>query len=329
LIGRSPFVFNSPLPFPDSGMLLRGSVNLRDTKPTASTHERLIRAVCVINTYSDCNVSRKFIWSQSHTNMKYLIPLLAFLLIGCDGEKSNEPTNPNLEYKIEGDTVTITHCVYGASGELIIPSVIEGNPVTSIGYNAFSKRYSLKSITIPDCVTNIGEKAFYNCTSLTSITIGNGVTSIGDWAFAYCTSLTRIKIPDSVTSIGEDAFSGTSLTRITIPDGVTSIGWGAFSDCTNLTRITIPDGVTSIGQSAFWSCPSLKSITIGNGVTSIGDGAFSNCTSLTSVTFLGNAPKISNDAFEQSSPTIYRKADAKGWGDTFAGRPVKLITEKP
>jgi hypothetical protein len=44
------------------------------------------------------------------------------------------------------------------------------------------------------------------------------------------------------------------------------------------------------------------------------------------VTFLGDAPKVS---FSSSSPTIYRKADAKGWGDTLAGRPVKLITEKP
>ena len=34
---------NSPLPFPDSGMLLRGSVNLRDTKPASSTHEEVSR----------------------------------------------------------------------------------------------------------------------------------------------------------------------------------------------------------------------------------------------------------------------------------------------
>ena len=48
--------------------------------------------------------------------MKYLIPLLAFLLIGCDGEKSNETNppeavsvNPNLKYSIKGpDAVTIT-----------------------------------------------------------------------------------------------------------------------------------------------------------------------------------------------------------------------------
>ena len=45
--------------------------------------------------------------------------------------------------------------------------------------------------------------------------------------------------------------------------------------------------------------------------------------------FLGDAPKIENDAFLGSSPTIYREADAKGWSDTFAGRPVKLLTEKP
>ncbi|MDB4660410.1 hypothetical protein OAE70_00740, partial [bacterium] len=80
--------------------------------------------------------------------MKHLIPLLAFsFLIGCDGEKSNvapskdspkeaasetKPTdavsveNPNLKYVIESDVVTITRCKTRVSGELIIPSVIEG-----------------------------------------------------------------------------------------------------------------------------------------------------------------------------------------------------------
>ncbi|MDB4388805.1 leucine-rich repeat domain-containing protein [Akkermansiaceae bacterium] len=469
--------------------------------------------------------------------MKHLISLLAFsFLIGCDGEKSNEPTNPNLEYKIEGDTVTITRCKKRASGELIIPSVIEGNPVTSIGDWAFNGCRALTSITIPDDVSSIGERAFFNCTSLTSISIPDGVTSIGesgflacrsltsitipdsvtsigdwafsgcgltritipdsvtsiwrsafygctslttievgaanvnytdvngvlfnkektllhtypadktgdnyvipdgvtsigDWAFRRCTSLTSITIPDGVTSIGKNAFdktrisydytdnrlnylfsrsgqiaylidgsnaSGsviiptsvngaqikliaddafnrcTNLTSITIPDGVTSIGLRSFFRCTNLTSITIgdgvtsigrsafggcksltsitipnsvtnigiaafgncdsltsitiPDGVTSIGDNAFGSCRSLTKITISNGVTSIGEKAFWNCTSLSAITFLGDIPKIEDNAFEKSSPTIYRKPDAKGWGDTLAGRPVKLITEKP
>ncbi|MDA7508984.1 leucine-rich repeat protein [Akkermansiaceae bacterium] len=133
-----------------------------------------------------------------------------------------------------------------------------------------------------------------------------------------------------VTSIGDGAFRGcTSLTSIVIPDGVTSIGEAAFAHCRGLTSITIPDDVPSIGYQAFEHCVSLKSITIPDSVTSIRHRAFRYCTSLTSVTFLGDAPKIGDNAFQLSSPTIYRKADAKGWGDTLADRPVKLIGEAP
>ena len=50
---------------------------------------------------------------------------------------------------------------------------------------------------------------------------------------------------------------------------------------------------------------------------------------LTSVTFLGDAPKEGKEVFKKANPTIYRKPEAKGWGDTFGGRPVKLISENP
>ena len=87
--------------------------------------------------------------------------------------------------------------------------------------------------------------------------------------------------------------------------------------------------VTSIWTFAFQECTRLTSVKIGNGVTSIGGAAFTECTNLSAVTFLGDATKIGDNAFQLSSPTIYREADAKGWGDTLAGRPEKLITEKP
>ena len=87
--------------------------------------------------------------------------------------------------------------------------------------------------------------------------------------------------------------------------------------------------VTSIEQGAFEDCFSLTSITIPEGVTSIGDLAFFFCSSLTAVTFLGDAPKAGERVFSSATPTIYRKPEAKGWGETFDGRPVKLISEEP
>ena len=87
--------------------------------------------------------------------------------------------------------------------------------------------------------------------------------------------------------------------------------------------------VTSIGEVAFQDCKSLTSVTIPDSVTSIGNEAFYGCTSLTTVTFLGDAPKEGKEIFSRSTPTIYRKAEAKGWGDTWGKRPVKLISEKP
>jgi len=212
-----------------------------------------------------------------------------------------------LKYQIEGDTTTITDCAGGASGKLVIPAAFEGKSVTSIG-----------------------KRAFVGCRKLTRITIGNGVTSIGEMAFYNCEGLTSLTIPDGVTSIGSVAFQGcTSLKSITIPDGVTSIGWGAFVGCTSLMSLTIPDSVTSIGKNTFVHCTSLASITIGDSVTSIEGLAFWQCNTLTTVTFLGDAPKVAKDALEGSSSIIYRKPAAKGWGDTFGGRPDKLISEKP
>ena len=70
-------------------------------------------------------------------------------------------------------------------------------------------------------------------------------------------------------------------------------------------------------------------ITIPASVTSFGDYAFGYCTNLTAVTFFGDAPKAGEEVFKDATPTIYRKPEAKGWGETFADRPVKLISEKP
>jgi len=138
--------------------------------------------------------------------MKTLQALLAILV--CAFLPLHAAGLDDLTYTTTDGKVTITDCDTAATGELVIPNTIEGNPVTSIGDYAFAPCSSLTSITIPDSVKTIGNEAFAYCTVLTSITIGNSVTSIGGGAFEGCTSLTSITIPDRFSGY----YSGIGLT---------------------------------------------------------------------------------------------------------------------
>ena len=136
-------------------------------------------------------------------------------------------------------------------------------------------------------------------------------------AFSQCSSCT----PD-YTCVA-DGFP--VLCPSVLPDGTTGEEYLATATFNMPGSVVDPgSGITATLESI-----TITSITIHDSVTLINGNAFYGCSSLTSVTFLGDAPKIEDRAFENSAPTIYRKADAKGWGDTLAGRPVKLITEKP
>ena len=66
----------------------------------------------------------------------------------------------------------------------------------------------------------------------------------------------------------------------------------------------------------------------GKGVAQ-GVEVFKNCNNLTIVTFLRDRPKAGEKVFSGASPTVYRQLGTKGWGKTWGGRPVKLISEKP
>ncbi len=284
--------------------------------------------------------------------MKFIhIPTFAavvMLLFGGVNEVNADP----LTYRVAGGKVSIVSCDKNASGELVIPSIYEGKPVTNIGgsafYNcsritsaripdsvtrigssAFSGCSRLTSVRIPDSVTYIGDRAFRYCGNLTSVTIGNSVTSIEGWTFDYCGSLTSVRIPESVTSIGKKAFAHCSgLTSVRISESVTSIGDLAFYDCTELTSVTIPDSVTSIGSRAFEYC-GLTSVIIGDSVTSIGWNAFVYCSSLESITFRGNAPTRHTFSGVSDFAKIFIIPGATGFGETFGGLPVVYKTVLP
>ncbi len=230
-------------------------------------------------------------------------------------------------------TITITGYT-GPGGEVTIPSIITGLPVTGIGDYAFEYCYSLTSLVLPNSLTDIGDFAFSTCTSLTNFTIPTSVTSIGNDAFWQCFSLTSVAIPNGVTRIGDGAFLACrSLTNAMIGNNVTNIGSRTFFGCTSLSVITVdtlnpaystldgvlfdkrqttllqypggrtgtytvPNPVASIAVYAFAGCDRLTSVTIPNGLTNIGDHALQYCSGLTSVTMGSSVTTIGQGTFE-------------------------------
>lgn len=225
-----------------------------------------------------------------------------------------------LRYEIIDGEITVTGCSQSARGNIEIPSIIDGYPVTDIATFAFTESDEITGVTIPYSMKNINSWTFAGCENLTEVIIPDSVTDIGEWAFYNCRKLSEITIPSSVTSIGDFAFSSciavseikvdeenevfvsdengvlytkdkkqllqfplnSKLTEYAIPDGVVSIGAGAFMEC-GLTNVTIPDSVVSIGNSAFGGCSELTSIAIPRRVKSIGVEAFAACDKLTEI----------------------------------------------
>ena len=108
-------------------------------------------------------------------------------------------------YSTDGTNVTIMGYT-GTCANIVIPNIINSQPVRSIGTSAFYS-FPLTSITIPNTVTSIGHLAFMGCTNLTTITIGNSVVSIGDLAFWGCSSLAGVYCKGGMPGVGAFAFN--------------------------------------------------------------------------------------------------------------------------
>ena len=265
------------------------------TSPANGSALTTAGTITVTVSYTEGALTKNNTFTVTVTAVDPGIPTLAYELI-----------NNRTAYRVRKGTVT--------GGDVVIPSVYNGLPVTEIGSasnetdtGAFSGT-NITSVTIPSSVTSIDTGAFRGCDSLTSVNIAEGVMSIGYYAFSSCNSLTNITVPASVTSIGYGAFEWCpSLISIVVDEANFSY---ASQDgilynkaktrliqtpCGISGAVIIPADVTSIGSEAFRWC-NITSVTIPDSMTSIENGAFAD-TSLTGVTIPASVTYISAWAF--------------------------------
>jgi len=86
-----------------------------------------------------------------------------------------------------------------------IGTVVIEEGVTSVGSDAFSQAWNLKSLTLPNSIRAIEYRAFAN-TGISSLTIPVDVKSIGGIAFMLCKNLKTVTILSDLNSIGIRAF---------------------------------------------------------------------------------------------------------------------------
>lgn len=217
------------------------------------------------------------------------------------------------------------------SGELEIPTEVNGYQVQTIGEGAFENASDITgTLHVPSIIQEIGRNAFKGCTGLTGLDLKYGLKTIGDGAFEGCEGLTGdLFIPNSVEYLGGDCFawctgftgtihfpenencknipghmfyhSGNFTGNIVIPDNITSIDSNAFHFCDfNNATITLSKNLTFIGHWAFFACEGLVgNLVIPEGVTEIDYGAFYGCRGFTGDLILPDScRRIAYQAFD-------------------------------
>lgn len=184
--------------------------------------------------------------------------------------------NSAFTYVNHGDSIEITGFNNSVS-DVVIPSEIEGLPVTAISTGAFYLS-AITSIEVPDTVTSIGEMAFLGCTSLKTVKLSTGVAKIEKNAFGSCSALQEVQVAKdnpNFSSLDGVLYSKAQDTLVIYPAAKTDAAY------------TIPGGVTSVAMYAFSENPYLETLTIPNSLIKVGDSAFFNCKNLRSVSYNG------------------------------------------
>lgn len=152
----------------------------------------------------------------------------------------SEYIEDGIVYSIRDNKASIKGYI-GEPEEVVLPEMVQGIPVISIGGNAFSDCKTLKRITLSKTIVMIEDGAYDTCS----------MKSLG--AFKDCSSLEEVVIPhDSVLEhIGEWAFCNCeNLRSIILPLSIRKLALSSFEKCINLEELALPEGLEEVSQNA-------------------------------------------------------------------------------
>ncbi len=180
----------------------------------------------------------------------------------------------DFEYEVikEENRVAITKYI-GTSKNVVVPSEIEGLPVTSFKNTYTADNTSkegafegsdIETVVLGENIRTVGVQTFKDCNELKSVIFKENTKTVGYKAFENCTQLEIVDLSDTqLFRIDYYAFRGcTALREVKLPNCIEEICKEAFYNCTALEKIPFPESLRLIEDGAFFNCVSLKSINI-------------------------------------------------------------------
>lgn len=178
-----------------------------DEPKTQEEYDYIKNATITIEFYYTINTGNITTKDSSSTSIKVVATDVSFFSV------SSSNAGKIISYDLEGGL------------DVVIPSTINGEEITSIGDNAFL-RDGLNSIRFSEGIEYIGTNAVHS------------------------SNLTTVSIPSSVEIISYNAFNSNEIEHVTFKEGIEVIRSGAFGN-NNITSLDLPDSLEEVGYGAF------------------------------------------------------------------------------
>lgn len=237
--------------------------------------------------------------------------------------RKDERVNPASDFDCtaENGEVTITDYT-GTREHVLIPSEIDGQPVTALTDKAFYEKH-VTTVVVPDSVTEIGDLCFSGDNYLVSLTLPDGLAELPYGALESCFRLMDFDLPQGLKKISGSALQyNYYLTHLTLPSSLTEIEQlnfiglhglqsltlaeddaafkldetngllmtadgtrllHCFSDISPAEEIILPEGMKTIDPFAFHYDVTVEKIVLPEGTETIGLLAFGICPKLTEI----------------------------------------------